>query len=120
MRNSLCGVIFFRGMDFFSGETKKFKLKNANSGLCIGVTTTLTNDNVFHISCDDTTNSVLDRGVVGYAGAFRYSNGKTGKHTYIIECDGHHYPAAHHAVAGALLDAAVKRRIKCAAPPRLL
>ena len=58
--------------------------------------------------------------VVGYAGNFRFASGSTAKHTYIIECDGFYYPATHTCVAGAMVDAGVKRRIKKAPPPRLL
>ena len=58
--------------------------------------------------------------VVGYAGPFTFPNGKRSKHTYIIACDGFHYAATHTTVAGAMVDASVKRRIKKAPPPRLL
>ena len=58
--------------------------------------------------------------VVGYVGKFRFNGGNTAKHTYVIECDGHYYPATHTTVAGALLDASVKRRVKKSPPPRLL
>ena len=58
--------------------------------------------------------------VVGYAGRYKFPSGAASPHTYIIECEGHHYPARHSTVAGALTDAAVKRRIKKAAKPRLL
>lgn len=44
----------------------------------------------------------------------------TCKHAYVIECEGHHYPARHSAVLGALADAAIKRRLrKSGAPPKL-
>lgn len=58
--------------------------------------------------------------VVGYAGNFRFASGKAAKHTYIIECEGFYYPATHTCVAGAMVDAGVKRRIRKAPPPRLL
>ena len=34
------------------------------------------------------------------------------KHTFVVECDGHCYPARHTAVAGAITDPAVKRQVK--------
>ena len=55
--------------------------------------------------------------VVGYAGTFDFPDGRQSKHTYVIECDGYHYPARHTAVAGALADAAVKRRVRKLARP---
>ena len=58
--------------------------------------------------------------VVGYAGNFRFASGKAAKHTYIIECEGFYYPATHTCVAGAMVDAGVKRRIRKPPPPRLL
>ena len=58
--------------------------------------------------------------VVAYAGAYTFPSGRHSKHTYIIECDGNHYAAVHSTVAGALTDAAVKRRVRKAAPPRLI
>ena len=58
--------------------------------------------------------------MVAYAGAYRFTSGKHSKHTYIVECEGYYYPATHDTVAGALTDAAVKRRIRKAPPPRLL
>ena len=57
--------------------------------------------------------------VVAYIGAHRFE-GKVSKHTYVIECEGHHYAAPHATVAGHLDDAAVKRRVRKAKPPRLL
>ena len=45
--------------------------------------------------------------VVAYAGKFRFSNGKTAPHTYVIECDGQHYVVTHTTVAGALTDDSV-------------
>ena len=54
--------------------------------------------------------------VVGYAGNFRFASGKAAKHTYIIECEGFYYPATHTCVAGAMVDAGVKRRIRKAPP----
>ena len=58
--------------------------------------------------------------VVGFAGRHQFSDGSTAKHAYVIECEGHHYVAKHGAVAGALVDPAVKRRVRNAQPPRLL
>ena len=58
--------------------------------------------------------------VIGYAGLFDFPDGRQSKHTYVIECDGFHYPARHTAVAGALADAAVKRRVRKAGPPKAL
>ena len=58
--------------------------------------------------------------VVGYAGPFTFPSGKRSKHTYIIACDGFYYAATHTTVAGAMVDAGVKRRIRKAPPPRLL
>ena len=60
--------------------------------------------------------------VVAYAGEYDFGCGRNGhsKHTYVIEHEGHCYPARHTSVLGALTDAAVKRRLKKAPPPRLL
>ena len=58
--------------------------------------------------------------VVAYAGRFKFSNGTTAPHTYVIESDGHHYVVTHTTVAGALTDDGVKRRVKKAPAPRLL
>jgi hypothetical protein len=58
--------------------------------------------------------------VVGYAGNYVFPDGRKSKHTYVIECEGHCYPAPHGTVARHLADAAVKRRINKAPPPRLL
>ena len=58
--------------------------------------------------------------VVGFAGEYTFASGRQSKHTYIIEYDGYFYPATHTTVAGALTDAAIKRRIKKAPAPRLL
>lgn len=58
--------------------------------------------------------------VVGFTGSFTFADGTSAKHAYIIECEGHHYPARHGAVLGALTDATIKRRLrKSSAPPRL-
>ena len=57
--------------------------------------------------------------VVAYAGAFTFSSGKRSKHTYVIECEGYYYPACHTAVAGAIADDAVKRRVRKAGNPKL-
>ena len=58
--------------------------------------------------------------VVGYIGEHSFASSKLSKHTYIIEYDGHHYPATHTTVAGALIDAAVKRRVRKMCAPRLM
>ena len=61
-----------------------------------------------------------DARVVAYAGAYTFAAGNLSKHTYIVECEGHYYPATHDTVAAALTDASVKRRVKKAGPPRPL
>ena len=58
--------------------------------------------------------------VVAYAGAYVFPSGKRSRHTYVIECEGNHYPAAHTTVADALGDKVLKRRLRKAAPPALL
>ena len=59
--------------------------------------------------------------IVGYIGSHRFPNGNVSKHTYVIECEGHHYAAPHKTVAGARFsDLAIKRRINKQPPPRLL
>ena len=59
--------------------------------------------------------------VVGYIGKYKFQGAATAaRYTYVIECEGHHYPAPHTTVAGALMDAAVKRRVRKAPAPRLL
>ena len=58
--------------------------------------------------------------VAGFVGEYTFGSGKQSKHTYIIEYDGYFYPATHTTVAGALTDAAVKRRVRKAPAPRLL
>jgi hypothetical protein len=58
--------------------------------------------------------------VVAYAGRHTFPSGKASPHTYVIECDGHYYPATHGAVADALTDAATKRRVKKARPPKII
>jgi hypothetical protein len=57
--------------------------------------------------------------VVGYAGTYTFPDGQTSKHTYVVECEGICYPARHTAVAGALIDPAVKRRVRRAPAPRV-
>ena len=61
-----------------------------------------------------------DARIVAYARAYTFAAGNLSKHTYVVECEGHHYPATHDTVAAALTDASVKRRVKKAGPPRLL
>ena len=61
-----------------------------------------------------------DARIVAYAGAYTFAAGNLSKHTYVVECEGHYYPATHDTVAAALTDASVKRRVKKAGPPRLL
>ncbi len=34
------------------------------------------------------------------------------RYTYVIECDGHYYPATHGTLADTLTDATVKRRVR--------
>jgi hypothetical protein len=58
--------------------------------------------------------------VAGYVGEHSFASSKLSKHTYIIDYDGHYYPATHTMVAGALMDATVKRRIRKMSAPRLL
>ena len=58
--------------------------------------------------------------VVGYVGRFSFPDGSLSKHTYIMECEGNHYPIRHNTVANALEDAGTRRRVKAARPPRLL
>ena len=58
--------------------------------------------------------------VIAYAGAYTYAAGAHSRHTYVIECEGHYYPATHGTIADALTDATVKRRVRKAGPPRLL
>ena len=61
-----------------------------------------------------------DAHVVAYSGAYTFAAGNLSKHTYVVECEGHYYPATHDTVAAALTDASVKRRVKKAGLPRLL
>ena len=61
-----------------------------------------------------------DAHVVAYAGAYTFAAGNLSKHTYVVECEGHYYPATHDTIAAALTDASVKRRVKKAGLPRLL
>ena len=59
--------------------------------------------------------------VVGYIGKYKFPcAAHHARATYVIECEGHHYPAPHTTVAGAIVDAATKRRLRKAPPPRLL
>jgi hypothetical protein len=58
--------------------------------------------------------------VIAYAGAYTFAAGAHSRHTYVIECEGHYYPATHGTIADALTDATVKRRVRKAGPPRLL
>ena len=57
--------------------------------------------------------------VVGYAGQHAFAAGVS-KYTYIIEAEGFHYVARHTAVADAIVDPAVRRRVRKLPPPRLL
>ena len=61
-----------------------------------------------------------DARIVAYAGAYTFAAGNLSRHTYVVECEGHYYPATHDTVAAALTNASVKRRVKKAGPPRLL
>ena len=58
--------------------------------------------------------------VVGYIGKFAFADGTASAHTYVVECEGHCYPARHTAVRGALVDVAAKRRLSKAGAPRLV
>ena len=58
--------------------------------------------------------------VVGYAGEHQFAARTLSKHTYVLECEGYYYPARHSAVARAIIDAAVKRRVSKAPTPRLV
>ena len=58
--------------------------------------------------------------VAGYVGKHVFAAGNTSQHTYVIECEGIFYPARHSTIAGALVDAATKQRIRKAALPKLL
>ena len=58
--------------------------------------------------------------VAGYIGAHDLGTGARSKYTFVIECDGHFYPARHSAIASALTDAAVKRRVQKSPPPRAI
>ena len=59
--------------------------------------------------------------VVAYIGDYRFpGTQRSSKHTYVIECEGFHYPVRHSAVAGAIEDGATRRRIQKAGPPRLM
>ena len=57
--------------------------------------------------------------VVGYIGHYQFENGLS-RHTYVIEHGGHFYPARHSAVAGALTDASVRRRVRKLNLPRVV
>ena len=57
--------------------------------------------------------------VVGFIGEYRFSNGNS-KYTYVVECDGHCYPARHSTVADALVNAAIKRHVAKSPPPRVI
>ena len=58
--------------------------------------------------------------VVGFVDQHTFPNGRRSKHAYVVECEGNYYLATHTTVAGALVDDAVKRRVKKAPPPRLI
>ena len=58
--------------------------------------------------------------VVGFIGRHTFGAGNISKHTYVVECEGQLYPATHTAVAGALRDPVVKRRVRKALPPRII
>ena len=73
-----------------------------------------------HLLWDEADDAYTRCHVAAYAGNFRFSNGKTAPHAYVIESDGHHYVVTHTTVAGALTDDGVKRRVKKAPAPRLL
>ena len=57
---------------------------------------------------------------MAYSGAYTFAAGNLSKHTYVVGCEGHYYPATHDTIAAVLTDASVKRRVKKAGLPRLL
>ena len=50
--------------------------------------------------------------VQAYIGAYKFMSGAASAHTFVIECEGHYYPARHTAVANAIADPAVRRRVR--------
>ena len=70
---------------------------------------------------DDDEDVGFSRAVVaGYIGPYQFGNGAS-KHTFVIECEGHHYPMRHTSVRDAVVCAADKRRInKAGQAPRVL
>ena len=55
--------------------------------------------------------------VVGYIGKYEFPEQSTSRHTYVIECEGHCYPARHTTVADGMVDEAAKRRLRKAPAP---
>jgi hypothetical protein len=70
---------------------------------------------------DDDEDVGFSRAVVaGYIGPYQFGNGAS-KHTFVIECEGHHYPMRHTSVRDAVICAADKRRInKAGQAPRVM
>ena len=58
--------------------------------------------------------------IAGYIGAFTFSNGSTSKFTFVIVDEGFFYPVRHSTIAGALIDTAVRQRIRKQPLPRLV
>ena len=58
--------------------------------------------------------------VIGYIGRHQFAEGPVSNYTYVIECDGHNYPARHTVVKDSLVDGRTRRRIAKAALPRLV
>ena len=58
--------------------------------------------------------------VVGYMRAHQFATGACSRHTYVVECESHFYPARHSTIARAIVDAAVKRRVSKMPAPRLV
>ena len=57
--------------------------------------------------------------VVGFVGQFTFSGGNVSRFTYVVESDGFYYPVRHSAIAGAIVEPTIRRRVRGAAPPRL-
>ena len=50
--------------------------------------------------------------VQAYIGSYDFASGARSAHTFVIECEGHFYPARHTAVANAIADPAIRRRVR--------
>ena len=57
---------------------------------------------------------------MAFIGKHRFPDGSMANSTYVVECEGHHYPVRHSSIAGALDDDAVKRRVRKMQPPKAL